>query len=191
MSNTSVAKHYISAQDLLQDSFRLAVDVYNSGFRPQLIVGIWRGGSPVGIAVQEYFEYRGTATDHIAIRTASYTGINEQSEDIRVHGLDYIVNNTRRDDALLLVDDVFDTGRSMRAVLDGLSDLAGSDCRERVRIACPWFKPDNNRTDLVPDYYLHETDVWLVFPHELAGLTWEEIAVGKPELAEILARGKE
>ena len=189
MSNAP-AKRYISAQELLEDSFRLAVNIFNSGYRPRLIVGIWRGGSPVGIAVQEYYEYRGVSTDHIAIRTASYTGINRQSKTIRVHGLEYIVEHSSRDDPLLLVDDVFDTGRSMEAVLQTLSDLSGGDCRDRVRIACPWFKPANNRTRLVPDYHLHETDAWLVFPHELAGLTREEIAAGKPELARILDAGK-
>lgn len=182
-------KRYISAQELLEDSFRLAAKIFNSGYRPRLIVGIWRGGSPVGIAVHEYYEYRGVPTDHIAIRSASYTGINEQSQNIRVYGLEYIVEHSARDDPLLLVDDVFDTGRSMEAVLRTLSDFTGHDCRERVRIACPWFKPANNRTDLLPDYHLHETDDWLVFPHELAGLTREEIAAGKPELARILDAG--
>lgn len=46
-------KKYISAQELLEDSFRLAAQVYEDGFRPQFIVGIWRGGAPIGIAVQE------------------------------------------------------------------------------------------------------------------------------------------
>jgi hypothetical protein len=55
-----------------------------------------------------------------------------------------------------------------------------------VRIATPWYKPGNNRTRLVPDYYLHETDKWIVFPHELVGLTLDEIATGKTELQPIL-----
>lgn len=67
-------KIYLSADRLLEDSFRLANLVFDSGFRPTHIVGIWRGGAPVGIAVQELLEYRGLQSDHIAIRTASYTG---------------------------------------------------------------------------------------------------------------------
>ena len=50
-------KLYITGQELLEDSFRLAAQVYESGFRPQFIVGIWRGGAPIGIAVQEYFDF--------------------------------------------------------------------------------------------------------------------------------------
>ncbi len=54
------------------------------------------------------------------------------------------------------------------------------------KVACPWFKPNNNKTDIIPDFYLHETDAWLVFPHELVGLTPAEIKQGKPEMAEVL-----
>ena len=80
-------KHFISAEELLTDSFRLADQIFRSGFRPQFIVGVWRGGAPVGIAVQEYLDYMGVETDHIAIRTSSYYGINQQDKEVRVHGL--------------------------------------------------------------------------------------------------------
>ena len=101
-------KVFITSQDLLQDSFRLASQVYKDGFRPQFIVGIWRGGAPIGIAVQEFFEFKKVPTDHIAVRTSSYYGINKQSKDIRVHGLHYLIENANADDDLLIVDDVFD-----------------------------------------------------------------------------------
>ncbi len=54
-----------------------------------------------------------------------------------------------------------------------------------VRIAVPWYKPTRNRTGRAPDYYLHETDQWLVLPYELNGLTREEIRRYKPGLAPI------
>ena len=86
-------KNFITSQALLQDSFRLAAKVYDDGFRPDFIIGIWRGGAPIGIAVQEYFEFKDYSTDHIAVRTSSYYGINKQSKEIRVHGLHYLVEN--------------------------------------------------------------------------------------------------
>ena len=46
-------KHYIGATELLEDSFKLAWEVYESGYRPNYIVGVWRGGAPIGIAVHE------------------------------------------------------------------------------------------------------------------------------------------
>ncbi|MBT7950038.1 MAG: hypoxanthine phosphoribosyltransferase [Gammaproteobacteria bacterium] len=179
-------KIFINAQELLEDSFKLASNIYDSGFRPHFIVGIWRGGTPVGIAVQEYLEYRGVETDHIAIRTSSYLGIDQQSKEIRVHGLHYIIENVNADDSLLIVDDVFDSGRSIKAVLDDLSEKTRKNMPHTVKIACPWYKPGKNTTDIEPDYYIHETDEWLVFPHEINGLSPEEIKKGKPLLAKYL-----
>jgi hypoxanthine phosphoribosyltransferase len=168
-------KTYLSADDLLADSFRLARQVFESGFRPTHIVGVWRGGAPVGIAVQEYLEYRGLDTDHIAIRTASYTGIGQQSE-VKVFGESYLVDTLNAADRLLIVDDVFDSGRSIEALLKVLHTKCRRNFPAEAKIATVYFKPVRNRTGLKPDYFLHETDDWLVFPHELCGLTPEEIA---------------
>ena len=184
-NNNDVEKLYIRSQELLEDSFRLAAAIYASGFRPQFIMGIWRGGSPVGIAVQEYFEFRGVETDHIAIRTSSYTSIGEQSNTIRVHGLHYIIENVNAEDSLLIVDDVFDTGRSIKAVLDELEEKTRRNMPSDLKIACPWYKPSNSKVAIVPDYYIHKTDKWLVFPHELSGLTIDEIKAGKEDLSNI------
>ena len=46
-------KYFIGADQLLEDSFNLAWNIYESGYKPNYIVGVWRGGAPVGIAVQE------------------------------------------------------------------------------------------------------------------------------------------
>ena len=179
-------KQYIEAQDLLDDSFRLGLKVLDSGFLPDFIVGIWRGGTPVGIAVQELFEHRGIASDHIAIRTSSYESIEQRGKTIRVHGLNYIVKKADAGDRLLIVDDVYDTGLSIQAVIEALNRLSRRNAPRDIRIATVYFKPGNNRTDRRPDYYIHETDKWLVFPHELKGLTPEEIAQNKPEIARII-----
>lgn len=180
-------KVYIGAQDLLIDSFRLGLEVYKSGFRPDFIVGVWRGGTPVGIAVQEILDRHGVKTDHIAIRTTSYTGIGQRGKKVQVHGLSYMIKNIDAEDSLLIVDDVFDTGLSIQAVIATLKCKARRNTPRDIRIATPWFKPANNQTAMTPDYYVHETDRWLVFPHELDGLTRDEILDNKPELRELYA----
>lgn len=182
-------KHYISASQLLQDSFELAWKVFESGFRPNYIVGVWRGGAPVGIAVQELLDTLGVKSDHIAIRTSSYTGIGERNRHVQVHGLNYLIRRLEAEDSLLIVDDVHDTGLSIDQAIKDLADACKKNTPE-VRIATPYYKPDNNKTDRVPDYFVHETDQWLVFPHELDGLTIEEIAGNKPELAPMLDKIK-
>ena len=179
-------KHFISAESLLRDSFVLARQIFDSGFRPDFIVGVWRGGAPVGIAVQEFLEFQGIPSDHIAIRTSSYTGINQQDKQVRVHGLQYVIDHADSEHRLLIVDDVFDSGRSIRAILEELSIKCRRNLPDTIRIACPWYKPTKNVTSLTPDYYVHETDQWLVFPHELNGLTLEEIQTGKPEMADLI-----
>jgi hypoxanthine phosphoribosyltransferase len=183
----SIQKIYISANDLLLDSFRLGVAIHNSDFKPDFIVGVWRGGTPVGIAIQEILSYLGNKTDHIAIRTSSYVGINQQKEEVQVHGLSYLIRNINSDDKLLLVDDVFDSGKSIQAIIDTLNIKSRKNTPKDIRVAVPWYKPDNNKTKMKPDYFIHKTNDWLIFPHEMEGLEKEEIFTNKPGLKEILS----
>ncbi len=178
-------KHYISAQQLLEDSFKLAWQVYESGYRPDYIVGIWRGGAPVGIAVQELLDVLGVKSDHIAIRTSSYTGIDQRSRHVLVHGLNYVIKRLESEHSLLFVDDVHDTGLSIQQAIADLKQACKKNTPE-IRIATPYYKPGKNQTERVPDYFVHETDQWLIFPHELHGLNAEEIKHNKPELFELL-----
>jgi len=171
-------KQYITANQLLYDSIELAFRIIDSGFKPDLVIGIWRGGTPVGITVQEVMEFVGINSDHFSIRTSSYTSIGERSS-VKVHGLEYLERHLTSEDKLLLVDDVFDTGLSLDSVMRELNTLYKNSPPE-CRIATPYFKPANNQTDRVPDFYLYETDKWLVFPHELMGLTDREIIEHKP-----------
>ena len=179
-------KVYLDAQGLLEDSFRLAAQVIASGFRPSIMIAIWRGGAPVGIAVQELLAYCGIETDHIAIRTSSYTGIDGRSSEIRIHGMNYLIKKVRHEDRLLIVDDVFDTGSTIDAVIAYLGEKARLNTPQDVRVAVPYFKPERNLTQRVPDYYLHETSEWLKYPHSLEGLSIEEVAQHRPRLHEIL-----
>jgi len=183
-------KIYISANDLLADSLRLGMQVLDSGFKPTHLVGIWRGGAPVGIAVQELLDYHEVPCDHIAIRTSSYHGIDRQDPEVKVFALGYLIDTLDPEDRLLIIDDVFDSGRSIRAFIAELRARCRHNMPRDIRIATVWFKPRRNVTDLRPDFFVHETDRWLIFPHEIKGLTAEEIRRHKPEAA-IVLRGEE
>ena len=180
-------KHYIRSEDLIQDSFRLAWQVYEDGYRPNYIIGVWRGGAPIGIAVQEFFSVLGVPSDHIAIRTSHYRGIDDRSTEVQVYGLNYIIKQVESDDSLLIVDDVHDTGISIEKIVSDLQSACKKNTPE-IRIATPYFKPSKNKTSRTPDYYLHETDRWLVFPHELDGLSIEEIKANKPEVLDLVEK---
>jgi len=187
-----MTKQFIAADDLLRDSFQLAANISAAGFEPDFLVGLWRGGSAVGIAVQEGLDYLGVNTDHIAIRT-SYSGAPNYSEmvstaaSIRVHGLQYLLENLSSHHSLLIVDDVYSTGSSVQAVIDQLARKTRRNLPHDIRIATVWFRP-TELTLRKPDYYVHETSDWLVLPYELTGLSLEELREHRPELVAIVDR---
>lgn len=173
-------KTFISAESLLKDSLALGMMVVRSGYRPTFLVGMWRGGAPIGIAVQEVLDYHEIPTDHIAIRTSAYYGVDQQEKTVRVHAIDYLVSRLDAEDRLLLVDDVFDSGRSIEAVIAELQRRCRRNLPESIRTATVYYKPLRNRSSRVPDYCVREVEDWLVFPHELQGLSREEILKNKP-----------
>ena len=181
-----IFKTWLTADGLLEDSFRLARQIIAADFRPTHIVGIWRGGAPVGIAVQELLAFHGIEADHIAIRTSSYSGIDQQAKEVRVFALGYLVDTLDPADRLLVIDDVFDSGRSIEAFLGELRTRCRHNMPETIGIATVYWKPARNQTALKPDFWVHETDDWLVFPHELCGLTEAEIRKHKPQAKIVL-----
>lgn len=187
----AMEKTFISAESLLRDSLALGTQIVRSGFRPSFVVGIWRGGAPVGICVQEVLELNGIECDHISIRTSYYTGIDAPAQTVRVHAADYLVSRLSAEDQLLLIDDVFDSGRSLEAVVAELRRRCRRNMPERMRIATVYYKPTRNQSSLRPDYFIRETDQWLVFPHELQGLTREEILANKPVDEDFFVTGQQ
>ena len=191
MQDVNVKKHFIEEEQLLEEAFKLAVTIFDSGFRPDFIVGIWRGGSTVGICVRECLQYLGVKTDHISIRTSyrgqpSYGELVDNPERIRVHGLHYLFENLNRNAKLLIVDDVFSSGYNVEAVITRLKAKCRRNTPEEIRVAVPYFKPGNNLSGRKPDYFLHTTEDWLVLPYELQGLSAEEIAKYKSDVAPLI-----
>ncbi len=180
-------KTYITANELLSDAFRLGIAIKQSEFEPDLIIGIWRGGTPIAIAIHEYFNYTGSCPDHFAIKTSFYDGIDERKADVQVTGLEYLEERKNEYGNILIVDDVFDTGKSINTAINLVREI---DPGYNIKTATPWYKPENNQTDTTPDFYLHETARWLVFPHELDGLTIDEIKKYKPKIHQILSEVK-
>ena len=187
-----MTERFIAADDLLRDSFQLAANIYQAGFEPDFLVGLWRGGSAVGIAVQEGLDYFGTKTDHIAIRT-SYTGARQYSQmvskgdDIRVHGLQYLLENLSAHHSLLIVDDVYSTGSSVNAVIKQLERKTRRNLPEDIRVATVWYRP-TEKTLRTPEYFVHKTDDWLVLPYELSGFTIDELRKNRPEMSGLIDR---
>ena len=189
---TTMNERFIAADDLLRDSFQLAANIYEAGFKPDFLVGLWRGGSAVGIAVQEGLDYFGVKTDHIAIRT-SYTGARSYSQmvskadSIRVHGLQYLLENLCSHHSMLIVDDVYSTGSSVNAVVEQLTRKTRRNLPHDIRIGTVWYRP-TEKTLRTPEYYVHETRDWLVLPYELSGFSIAELQENRPGMAGLLKR---
>lgn len=185
-------KVFLDEETLILDAFRLGVKIFESGFKPTFIVGLWRGGSSVGIYVQECLQTLGIETNHISLRT-SYRGqpyyhemATSPVDDIRVHGTQYLLENLNADDSLLIVDDVFSTGKNIEAVMNILNRRLKRNMPENVRVATLWQRPSFRAVDIKPDFTLHQTENWLVFPYEMSGLTLAEIERHKPYLMPLI-----
>lgn len=178
-------KRFISAESLKLDSYRLAKNVLMSGFKPDYMIALWRGGAPVGCYIHEFLKKCGCKPDHICIRTSRYHGVDQASETVQIHNLGYLLERLKKDDKVLLVDDVHDTGLTVKAFVEKLQEKLG--CPVELRVATVYFKPERNQTGVEPDYHVHKVpgSEWLVFPHELEGLSWEEM---DPEVVEMIKK---
>jgi hypoxanthine phosphoribosyltransferase len=170
------SKQYITPEQLRFDSYILAARVADSKFQPDFVVAVWRGGAPIGCYVHEFFKRIGQKPDHIAIRTSRYTGIDESTDAVQVWNLGYLLERVNRDSKILLVDDVSDRGLTDLAIRQTLLNNLKEDCPKDIRSAVVYYKPTRSKTGIKPNYYIHETDQWIVFPHELEGMSLEEIA---------------
>jgi len=178
-------KRYLTADDYLRDIWRLAAAVRATDWKPDLLLALWRGGAPVGAAVQEFFRMTGWGdVRHLPLACSSYTGIGANAGEVVFSCADEVFASIAPGAKVLAVDDVFDTGKTAAALTEKVASRGAE-----ARFACVYFKPAKNRTALRPDWFVHEADTsWIVFPHEIEGLTPDEIAFKDPELAESLKR---
>lgn len=174
-------KIYLDSQDFLRDSWRLARQVLDSGWQPEVLLALWRGGAFTGVAVHEFFKVSGLAVRHMPVKCSSYTGIGTSNEEVVFTHADSVLAALKPGMKVLVVDDVFDTGRTAAAVHEKLEKIG---CE--MKMGCVYWKPTKNLTPYKPDFYVKTVDSWIVFPHEVDGLTREEIAEKDPVLAQLL-----
>jgi len=175
-------KIYVSANDYLRDSFRLARMILDSGWLPDDLIALWRGGAPVGVSVHEFLYYHGLRPRHRVLKCESYTGIQSRRHVVAFENAGEIFSSIVPGSRVLVIDDVFDTGHTARAVFDRIAPFHAD-----VRLATVYWKPNENQTSFKPDYHVRETDEWIVFPHELDGLTADEVKVKDPVVYELLS----
>ena len=175
-------KRYLSANEYLDDIWRLSALIRASDWRPDIIIALWRGGAPVGVAVHEYLKATGWDILHIPLKCGSYSAIGCNDSDVAFTHGDAIFSMLRPGMKALVIDDVFDTGKTAAAVKARV-EATGAE----FRIACTYFKPLKNTTSITPDYFTKDvTSDWIVFPHEIDGLSPDEIKTKSPLLAQLM-----
>lgn len=170
---------FVSPRSLFQDSFRLAAKIYRSGFRPDWILVLWRGGAPIGMVVHEFLQVKRLPVRHAVLAAASYSGIGRRGR-VRIEGGASILRRLPGRARVLIIDDILDSGATMAAVYRRVRRRTS-----HVKTATLYVKEDAGATFL-PDYWVHRTRRWVVFPHEMAELSPSELRRKDPLLLALL-----
>lgn len=130
----------------------LASTVQKNGFKPDIIVGVSRGGWPPARVMSDLLENPKLAN----VAAEFYVGVAEtKGKPVITQPVSVSVKGKK----LLVVDDVADTGESLRLVRSHLEKQGATE----VKIATIYYKP---WSIIVPDYYEKETSSWVIFPWE-------------------------
>jgi len=128
----------------------LARKIRGSDFKPEVIVGITRGGWIPARVLSELLGIPELAV----VRIEFYLGVAEtRNEPVLIQGVSAEMEGKKA----LLVDDVADTGKSLRLAIEHLKQKSVIE----VRTATVYCKPLGVIT---PNYYEKETRSWVIFP---------------------------
>ncbi len=178
-------KDFLSYQTVRNNAIKLADRIFRQGFMPDVIYVSLRGGAYMGNVISEYFKLvrkDRRPTYYAAVVARSYRDVGEQDK-VRVDGWTYDPEYLRSGDKVLLVDDIFDTGRTVNHLVEIIMDKGIP--RQDVRVAVHDYKLRrylSRQLPVQPDYYCRfhelatpEQDFWIHYlSHELVGLSEEE-----------------
>jgi len=136
--------------DMLLD---LADRIRKDGFKPDIIVGISRGGWPPARVLSDLLSNPNLAN----VKAEFYLGVAEtKGEPCLTQPISMEVTGKR----ILIVDEVADTGKSLKLVKEHVIEQGATE----AKIATVYYKP---WSIVKPDYYSKQTSDWVVFPWEI------------------------
>ena len=122
-------------------------------YKPDLLVGVSRGGLPVVRIFSDLLDIE----DVDVLRVRYYSGIGERGKEPLIKiGLSRDVSNKK----VLVVDDVADTGESLKEVKRYILEKGAREVRILTLMKKPW-------SAVMPEYYDSETERWIIFPWEI------------------------
>jgi uncharacterized protein len=170
-------KVFISAATMEQDSWAFAVQLHKLGEHFDWVIGVTRGGAQISVYIQETLSLLDeNIKSYATIHAYSYTGIGEAKSEVIVRDLEPLLQEIKHGESILVIDDVFDRGATLNAIKEKL-DKRLQEKQATVKLGVLYYKPENSTVSIAPDYFFrtYNGDDWLVFPHELCGLSQAEL----------------
>lgn len=194
-------KEFLPYDSVRIDALKLAHKIYQQDkFVPDVIYTSLRGGAYMANVISEY--YKVALKNHkpvlyAAVVARSYTDVSQHSA-VRIDGWTYSPDYLRAGDRIMLVDDIFDSGRTLNYLVGIL--LERGVPRENIKIVVHDYKVYKWKEQLPiqPDYWCRKFEIsnpeennWINYnSHELVGLTHEELEENfykpYPDLREVL-----
>ena len=166
-------KLFIDANELYKKSIQLTDQIIESKFKPDAVIGISRGGCFPAISIHEYLNFKGISCDYHVVTAKSYSNNNVRQSEVFIDMSTHTQNCLKDCHHILIIDDVFDSGYTIMHLCNYLYKIGLTS--DKYKVATPYYKPNCNKTTIIPHYYIEKTQQWIVFPHELVGLTKEEV----------------
>ncbi len=194
-------KEFVPYDMIRNNAIKMAYRIYRDGFIPDIIYVSLRGGAYMGNVISEYFKFitdEARPVFYAAVVARSYTDVSTQ-EEIKIDGWTYSPDLLKGGEKVLLVDDVYDSGRTVNYLTEEL--LRRGLKRDDIKVVVHDYKVRHYLPDTLPihpDYYCRKIEVptaedetWIHYmSHELVGLTAveaQEHYIDKdPDLAEAM-----
>ena len=186
-------KEFLPYETVRNNALKLAHKIYKDGFIPDVIYSSLRGGAYMANVISEYFKILCKVNK---FHPVLYAGVVARSyTDVA-----YPPENLRPGDKILLVDDIFDSGKTINCLVEALMNSRGIP-REDVKVVVhdyKYFTYYKEQLSIQPDYYCRKIEItkpeenrWIHYlSHELVGLSKEELQKyyynNDPELKEVL-----
>ncbi|WP_443738496.1 MULTISPECIES: phosphoribosyltransferase [Treponema] len=194
-------KEFLPYDKVRNDAIKLGHKILQDGFVPDIIYTSLRGGAYMSNVISEYFKLALKGKKPVlyaAVVARSYTDIKEH-DCVRIDGWTYSPEYLRPGDKILLVDDIYDSGRTLNFLVEAL--LEKGVPRSDIKVVVHDYKNFTYKKTLPikPDYWCRKFDInsenddrWIHYmSHELVGLKPEELEKHyysqDPELKEILS----
>jgi hypoxanthine phosphoribosyltransferase len=165
--------------DIEASLLTLADSINESGYRPEMIVGIARGGWVVARVLSDLLNVR----DLASIKIEFYRGVDDK---VKVPKITQPISASPKGKIVLVADDVADTGESLILAQRHLIDQGARILKVATIHYKPWSK-------FRPDYYFLETEDWIMYPWEIRETMdylvkiWREETADPEQLKERLA----